>query len=124
MLRKEVKFTGFIAYYGPKKSVKEKENFINKDGVAKATNWYEIDKDKLTALELVWKDEPKITIDKKDYPHIQPNDWFFTQTAYFDMQKQETVVISRNIGFKKDGYIQVYTVEENTGILKSSMRKG
>lgn len=125
MHQKENKFTGFVAHYGSKKTVLEKEDYLDKKtGQKKATNWSEIDKSKLTALELMWRGESKIKIDKKDYPHIGPGDWFFTQTAYFDMTKQKIIVVGRNIGYKKDGVLQVYTVIEENGILKSSVRNG
>lgn len=125
MLPKGNNFTGFIAHYGDKKTVHQKENYIDKKtGQKKATNWSEIDKTKLTALELVWRGESKIKIDKRDYPHIGPDDWFFTHTANFDMAKQRVAVVGRNIGYKKDGVLQVYTVVEETGILKSSIRNG
>lgn len=117
-------YTGFVAHYGPKKTVLEKEDYINKSGQRKATNWSELNKEKMTGLELVWRGSSKIRIDKKDYPHIGPDDWFFTQTAFFDMKEQKVKVVGRNIGYKKDGIIQVFTVEEQTGILKSSVRNG
>lgn len=125
MPQKEVSFTGFIAHYGPKKKILEKENYFSKKlGHNKATNWSEIDKDKMTALELIWHDKSKIKIDKKEYPHIKPDDWFFSQHATFDMESQSIVVVSRNIGYKKGDIIQIYTVEEETGILKTSVRNG
>lgn len=123
MLQKENNFTGFVAYYGDNKIILEKENYVDKKtGQKKATNWSEINKDKLTALELIWHGESKIKIDKKEQSHIGPDDWFFTQTAFFDMTKQQIVVIGRNIGYKKGGVIQVYTVVEETGILSSSIK--
>jgi hypothetical protein len=125
MLQKELKnnFTGFIAHYNNGKSVKEKEDYFSK--LLKkvcATNWAEVDKEKLVALELVWKNQSKININIKDYPHIKPSDWFFTQTAFFEMKSRKTVIISRNIGYKKDNITQVYSVEESNGKLVSSVR--
>ena len=122
MLQKENNFTGFIAYYGPKKKVFEKENYTDKSGNKKATNWSEIDKEKLTALELVWRGSSKILIKKSDYPHMQGTDWFFTQSAFLDMATQKIRVVARNIGYRKEGIIQIFTVEEDTGTLKSSVR--
>lgn len=123
MSQKENKFTGFVAYYSNGKKIKEKENYLSKKlGKKMATNWAEIDKEKLSALELMWNGESKIKIDKKDYPHITPNDWFFSQTGVFDMDKQKVIVVGRNIGYRKEDIIQVYTVIEDIGILKSSVR--
>jgi hypothetical protein len=124
MRQDDPNYTGFIAHYGPKKTVLEMENYTNKDGQKKATNWSELDKTKMTALELVWHGSSKVTIDKKEYPHIGADDWFFTQTAFFDMKEQKIKVVGRNIGYKKGGIIQVFTVEEQTGILRSSVRNG
>jgi len=126
MLQKESKnpsFTGFIAHYSNGVSIKEKENYLSKSlKKTCATNWSEIDKNKLVALELVWNDQSKITIDTTNYPHIKPTDWFFTQTAFFDMKSRKVVILSRNIGFKKDNITQIYSVEESTGRLVPSVR--
>lgn len=123
MSQKGNKFTGFIATYSNGKKVRQKEDYISRKLKKKmATNWAEIDKYKLQSLELVWNGESKIKIDKKEYPHIKPDDWFFSHTAIFDMDKQKIVIVGRNIGYKKDDIIQVYTIIEENGILKSSIR--
>jgi hypothetical protein len=117
------KFTGFLAYYDDGKIVQEREDYFSKPlNKQCATNWAEINKDKLSALELIWQDQPKIKIDIKDYPHIKPADWFFTQSAYFEMKSRKLTIVARNIGFKKDNIIQVYSIEEATGTLSSSVR--
>lgn len=122
---RESKFTGFVAYYGEKKAIREKENYLDKStNQKKATNWSEIDKNRLTSLELVWNDASKIRIDKKDHPDIKPEDWFFSQHAFHDMANQELSIVKRNIGYKKDGVLQVYSVDEKTGILNSGLRRG
>lgn len=115
-------FTGFIAYYKDK-AIKEKENFFSSKLNRKcATSWAEIDKEKLTALELVWKDTPKIKITLEDYPHIKPSDWFFSQYGYFDLNKRTTIVVARNIGYDKDNLRIVYSMNEETGIIKVEHR--
>ena len=117
------KFNGFVAWYKDGKIVQEKEDYLSKTlNKQCATNWAEIDKDKLVALELIWQNDSKIKIDIKDYPHITPYDWFFSQTAYFDMKSRKKAIVSRNIGYKKNSIIQIYSVEENTGVLSSSLR--
>jgi hypothetical protein len=123
MLQKELNLTGFIAHYANGSIVKEKENYTNKKLQKKcATNWSEIDKNQLVALELLWHGKSIIKIDKKDYPHIKPEDWFFTQTGIFELKDRKVKVLARNIGFNKDKIIQVYSVEEETGILRTSVR--
>jgi hypothetical protein len=116
------KFTGFIAHYN-NKTIVEKENFYSKKlNKNCATNWAEVDKNKLIALEIIWHGKSIIKIDKKDYSHIKPEDWFFTQTGIYNIKDRKIRVLARNIGYKKDKITQVYSVEEETGILRSSVR--
>lgn len=123
MSQKELSFTGFIAHYANKSLVKEKENYYsNKLKKKCATNWSEIDKNQLVALELLWEGKSIIKIDQKSYPHIKSENWFFTQTGIYDLKERKVKVLARNIGFKKDKIIQVYSVEEETGILRTSVR--
>lgn len=122
-LKEYTKFTGFLAYYSDDLIVKEKENYFSKKlNKNCATNWAEIDKTRLVALELLWRGQSKIKIDKKEYPFIKPEDWFFTHSGMYNMKNRNITVISRNIGFKKDNITQVYSVDEETGILRTSIR--
>lgn len=122
-LKEYTNFTGFVAHYNNDILVKEKENYFSKKlNKNCATNWAEIDKTRLVALELLWQGQSKIKIDKKDYPHIKPEDWFFTHSGMYNMKNRNISVISRNIGFKKDNITQVYSVDEETGILRTSIR--
>lgn len=123
MYPKEDKFTGFVAHYKDNKVIREKENFFSKKLQKKcATNWAEIDKTQLVALELLWRGKSKIKIDLKEYPHIIPEDWFFTHSGMYNMKNHEIIVLTRNIGFKKDSITQIYSVDEETGILRSTIR--
>jgi hypothetical protein len=123
MLPEENKFTGFIAHYKDSKVIKEKENFFSKKLQKKcATNWAEIDKTQLAALELLWRGKSKIKIDLKDYPHIKPDDWFFTHSGMYNMKNHSITILTRNIGFKKGSITQIYSVDEETGILRSTIR--
>lgn len=123
MPQKENKFTGFRAYYNNNIIVKEKENYFSKKLQKNcATNWAEIDKNRLVTLELLWHGQTKIKIDMKEHPHIKPEDWFFTHSGLYNMKSRSKTIIARNIGFKKNNIIQVYSVEEETGILRSSVR--
>jgi hypothetical protein len=117
-------FTGFIAHYPFGAFVIERENYFSK-ALHKpcATNWAEIDKKKLMALELQWHGKTVIEVSKSDNPEIGPDDWFFTQSAIYDMKNKKLIILARNIGYKtKDKTIQVYSVEEATGRLVSSVR--
>lgn len=123
-------FSGFIAVYQNGKEVREKENYFSKKLDKKcATNWSEINKDKLVALRILWHGQEKMVIDKYPknkearYKELEPGDWFFSQSGIFDLSTHSIKVISRNIGFKKDGMYTIYSVEEDTGILKISYRK-
>ena len=125
MLQRELhrNFTGFIAYYEDGKSVKEKENYFSKTLKKNcATNWAEINKEKLVALELFWRGQSIIKIDKSEHPEITPNDWFFTQSAIFEMKNRKLTILSRNIGYKKGNILQIFSVEETSGRLTSHVR--
>jgi len=124
MPQKENKrFTGFVAFYKDGNEVREKNNyFSSKTKRKKATNWHEVDKDKIVALEIFWKGQPKIRIDKDDHPDLKPSDWFFSHFGCLDMNTHETKVISRNIGFIKGDILTVYCVVEETGVVKVEHR--
>lgn len=120
-------FTGFIAYYEHGKTVKERENYFSKKlNKECATNWCEIDKNKLIALELVWRGSSKVKIDKvpsdKSHHPLSPEDWFFSQNGYFDLGSKSITVVARNIGYKENGIIAIFKVEEENGIIQISSR--
>jgi len=138
MLQKEPKklkshkpFTGFIAYYDNGKIIKEHEDFFSKKLNKKcATNWAEIDKNKLIKLELIWQDTPKGYITKspseqsfnKTYT-LNPQDWFFSQKGYFDLNTRQIIVIARNIGYIESGIVNILSAIEQTGIVQIYSRK-
>jgi hypothetical protein len=63
--RENKEFTGFVARYKNGATIYEKEDYFSKKLNKKcATNWEEVDKSKLASLELLWKGQSKIKIDK------------------------------------------------------------
>lgn len=118
-----LKFTGFVATYDSSRVIYEKENYFSKKlNKQCATNWQEIDKSKLTELNLLWNGEVKASITLDEFDHIKPEDWYFSHSGYFDMGSNKIVVVSRNIGYRKDGVLNIFSVAEDTGILKIQMR--
>ena len=116
-------FTGFIATYEDGSTVEQKENFFSKKQNKKCkTNWLDIDKGKLVKLELFWKGVPSASISKEDHPYISPDDWFFSHTGYMDIHSRNIKVLDRNIGFKKDGILTVFSVHEDNGFVKVDTR--
>jgi len=121
------KYSGFIAHYANGKTVKERENYFSTKLNKKcATNWSEIDKENLVALELIWNDNSKfkLTIEdiKEKHPDFVPSDWFFSQSGYFDMHSRKITVVSRNIGYIKDGVVNITSVNETSGNIRIYMR--
>ncbi len=120
-------FTGLLAYYDNGKIIKERENYfstkLNKEC---ATNWGEIDKSKLVALELVWQGSSKIRIDKtpadKSHHILEPSDWFFSQNGYSDMGSRSISVVARNIGYVENSILTIFKVLEESGVLQISSR--
>lgn len=113
-------FTGFVAIYKNNKKIYEKENFYSKK-LKKflATNWLEVDKEKLEILQLYWKGQKKAEITKKPSDlhknELKAEDWFFSQKGYFDINENKIKIISRNIGFKENNLLHIISVQEETG---------
>lgn len=124
-------YTGFIAYYGENKVIKEREDFFSKKLDKKcATNWAEIDKEKLTKLELIWNDQPKGFISKTPVKNsfntshtLSPQNWFFSQKGYYDLGNRNIIVVARNIGYIENGIINILSVVEQSGIVQIYSRK-
>jgi hypothetical protein len=118
-------FTGFVAYYNDGKIIKERENFDSKVLSKKcATNWAEIDREKLIKLELVWENQPKGFITRAPTENsfntsytLNPQDWFFSQKGYYDLGDRHVVVVARNIGYVTDGIINILSVVEKSGVV-------
>jgi len=120
-------FTGFIVIYDNGARVYEKENYFSKKLNKKcATNWAEIDKSKISSIELHWKGELKAFIDKAPSDshknELNANDWFFSHRGYLDMGTRKVNVIARNIGFIEDGMVHIITVIETSGETSRSVR--
>lgn len=121
-------YTGFLAHYDDGRVIKERENYHSKKLKRKcATNWLEINKDKLTALELVWHGQSKAKIEKEcpkesDRGTLKPSQWFFSHYGYMDLSKRQIVVVARNIGYVKDGVVNMISVNELTGVVTYKTR--
>lgn len=117
-------FTGLLVQYEDGTRIEEK-NYFYSDKLKKecATNWAEINLDKIESLELHHSGFLKVKISKKDHPYITPSDWFFSHTGIADMGKTKPKTISRNIGYKKESLLYVSSVEEETGTLSVNIRK-
>ena len=130
-LKSRKPFTGFVAYYDDGKVVKERENFFSiKLNKKCATSWAEIDKDKLVRLDLVWNDQPKGSIlknpseDSFNKSHVlSPQDWFFSQKGYYDLNTRVIRVVARNIGYIEDGIVNILSVVEDSGVVQMYRRK-
>jgi len=130
-LRNRSPFTGFVAYYDDGKVVKERENFFSKKLDKKcATSWAEIDKNKLVRLEIVWHDQVKGHILKQPSADsfnesytLSPQDWFFSQKGYYDLNTRVIRVIARNIGYIENGIANVLSVVEESGVVQMYRKK-
>lgn len=130
MPQKENKnFTGFIAYYEDGRAIKEKENFFSKKLKKQcATSWAEINKKKLKTMTLYWKGQLKASIERDPqdkgapYTHLNPDQWFFSQSGYLDLSTRKVAVVSRNIGYILNGIIHITSVNEQNGIVRIHSR--
>ena len=122
-------FTGFIIYYDNGKIINERENFYSRKLKKKcATNWAEIDKERIQKIELVWRGSYKAHIDKTSqdpllpYTTLLPDQWFFSHSGYCDLSTKKVVVVSRNIGYVINNICYIRSVEEATGIVRITQR--
>ena len=120
-------FTGFLITYESGSKIYEKENYFSKKLNKKcATNWAEIDKSKISSLELLWNGESKAIIHKKasdvHTKDLGASDWYFSHKAYLNMGDRKVVIISRNIGYIEDNILHITSVQEKTGEISMSVR--
>ena len=116
-------FTGFKATYQDGSTIVEKENFFSKKlGKKCMTNWAEIDKENLKRIELYWKGIPTAAIDKADYPNLLASDWYFFHTGFMDISDRKIKTQSRCIGYKEDGIVTIFSIDEGSGVLKVTTR--
>jgi len=120
-------FTGFVVTYDNGAKIYQKENYFSKKLNKKcATNWSEIDKSKISSIELYWKGESKARIDKAPSnfhkKELTAKDWFFSHRGYLDMGTRKIIVIARNIGFIEDNILHLITVIEHSGEISRSVR--
>lgn len=125
--RRDKSFTGFIVTYDNGAKVYEKENYLSKILNKKcATNWGEIDKSKISSLELYWRGECKVSITKSSSDihknELSAKDWFFSHRGYFDMGNRKINVIARNIGYIEDNIMHITSIVEETGEILRSVR--
>jgi len=119
-------FNGFIAYYSDGKIIREREDYFSKVLNKKcSTNWAEIDKNKLIKLELIWQNQVKGYISCNPSADafntkytLSPQDWFFSHNGYFDLGSKNIIVVARNIGYTENGYTNILSVAEQTGIVR------
>lgn len=106
--------TGFIARYRDGTIIPEKNNFY--DSQLKkicATNWHQINKEKLQRLELWWKGYCRAKID--NIHNIK--EWIFYHTAIYDSSMHKSVTLSRTIGYIDKSGAYTYTILESNGDL-------
>jgi hypothetical protein len=120
-------FTGFVVTYDNGNKIYEIEDYFSKKLNKKcATNWAEVDKSKITLLQLYWKGVLKETIHKTpDDIHkneLIAKNWFFSQKGYLDMGTRKIVVIARNIGYIEGDILHITSIIELTGEINRSVR--
>lgn len=125
--RRDKSFTGFVVIYDNGSKIYEKENYFSKILNKKcATNWGEIDKSKISSLELHWRGECKASITKAPSDihknELSAKDWFFSHRGYLDMGTRKIRVISRNIGYIEDNILHITSIVEETGEILRSVR--
>jgi len=94
----------------------EKNNYwSDKFNRVLATNWSEIDKAQIKSLSLYWKGKLLICLDKDE---VLPDTWLFSHTGMLQTGHSQNVqVLSRNIGFEKNGSRYLFKVIEESGSL-------
>lgn len=106
---------GLVVHYEDGSEVLEKNNYWStKHSKILATNWSEIVKKGISALELYWQGSSALLLNKKD---LLPDEWVFSHTGMVDLStgSDKPITLSRNIGFIKNGIKNLYRVSEKTG---------
>ena len=119
-MQKDTAFTGFIARYNGDECVIELNNYFD-NGLKKtcATNWHSVDKAKVMALEIWWHGECKA---KLPLPEDEAKaEWKFFHSGGLVLGEKSPVLTSRTIGVKAGRFEKLYTVDEKTGELKTSI---
>ena len=119
---RRTKFSGFIAHFKDGETVKEKD-VRRADTGSISTNWHDFDKSKLVSLELVNKSSTVAIYSKKDYPDIQPEDWYFACEGFVDPKVGVTRIIGRKIGIRNNGMLSYTRVLVDTGLVRGGVRK-
>jgi len=121
--------TGFVARYWSGEAIFERNGAPDAAGRIRATNWAEVDLEKVDRLELWWNGEPRAIIDRSDaLIDLNPadlenhllqgtpiTDWVFFHSGISD--GNQTSIQSRSIGFVVNGTRYLATVDEKTGRL-------
>lgn len=96
--------------------MQEKNNFWSeRHQKVSATNWLDIDKDRIKTLQLFWKGKVRVSLCKED---CSPEKWWFSHTGSLQTSGDSRVVIvSRNIGYIREGRRYIYRVLEESGAL-------
>jgi hypothetical protein len=117
-------FTGFVATYEDGTTSVEREGYHSeKTRRLMATSWPEVDLDRLVQVDLYWHGLKRASVCKSEHPHMGPQNWFFSQTGYMDIQRHSVVVMARNLGYRgKDGLLYITSVRESDGAIKGSVR--
>jgi len=107
---------GFLVTYEDGTEVQEKNNFWSeRHQKVSATNWLDIDKDRIKTLQLFWKGKVRVSLCKED---CSPEKWWFSHTGSLQTSGDSRVVIvSRNIGYIREGRRYIYRVMEESGAL-------
>ena len=107
---------GFLVVYEDGSQVSEKNNFWSETlQRVSATNWHEVDQNRISRISLYWKGSLVISLDKKE---VRPETWFFSHTGALQVSGGSKVtIVSRNIGFVREGRKYLYKVVEDTGAL-------
>jgi hypothetical protein len=127
LLKHNEPLTGFVVIYDKGNKIYEKENYFSKRLNKKcATNWAEIDKNKISSLELHWRGDCKATIYKvSSDTHsniLEAKDWFFSHRGYLNMGTRKIVIITRNIGYIENNILHITSVVEETGEILRTTR--
>jgi hypothetical protein len=104
---------GFVARYQIGDPVYERNGFPDEQGRVRATNWSEVNLEKVEILELWWQGDVRVVLDKGDLEGL--TEWIFFHTGISD--GKQASIQSRTIGFWAGGERYLATVDEKTGRL-------
>jgi hypothetical protein len=109
-------YTGFrVVLSGGKLITESQDSFCPSLGRVSATNWHTVPLNDIQELSLVHHGRIVVSIQASEAGVQSPGDWYYSRSAVTESGNWKTTMVSRNIGYRKDGVLRIWKVHEDSG---------